>query len=96
MLKMGVLFSRDGVRRGGRCWVRICTGFVVGFDLHLRGWLHVPVHGEFGRPKKICPRAWVWMTCLSHLRGWGLQGVSAGARVTWAKSNLVLSGSKLY
>lgn len=88
MLKIGVLFSRDGVRRGGRCWVRICTGFVVGFDLQLRGWLHVPVHGEFGRPKKFCPRAWVWMMGLSHHVRWG----SAKFGVTWIRKYFALSG----
>ena len=41
----------------GAAGLEICTGFVVGFDLHLRGWLHVPV--QFGQPKKICPRAQV-------------------------------------
>lgn len=74
MLRMGVLCSRDGVRRGGRCWVRKLHGFCRRVRSSTPRLATRPVHGEFGWPKKICPRACVWRRRVSQPWMVGLEG----------------------
>ena len=71
----------DGVRRGlAAGGLEICRRFRSSRPrLGTRA-----VYGEFGRPRKICPRACVWKVPLSAIGG-GVVNAGTGSWITWIK-----------